>query len=86
MVSTIRTITGTAGEAWAEPSIEPRRRGDPARIVASADRIGAALGWHARYGIEEMVASAWAGWLAHATGTRDSGSAVDMPDDGAARS
>jgi UDP-glucose 4-epimerase len=67
MVSTIRTVTGTAGEAWAEPVIEPRRPGDPARVVASADRINAALGWTAKYGVEEMVASAWAGWLAHVT-------------------
>jgi UDP-glucose 4-epimerase len=62
MVDTIRAVTGTAADSWAEPVIEPRRSGDPARVVASASRIGAALGWHARYDVEEMVASAWAGW------------------------
>ena len=64
MVSTIRKITGTADAGWAEPAIEPRRTGDPARVVASADRIRAALGWQARYSIEEMIASAWAAWAA----------------------
>ncbi|WP_338897968.1 UDP-glucose 4-epimerase GalE [Streptomyces sp. TG1A-60] len=39
-----------------------RRPGDPARVVASADRIAAELGWKARYGVEEMISSAWAGW------------------------
>jgi UDP-glucose 4-epimerase len=67
MVSTIRAITGTATEAWADPVFEPRRPGDPARVVASADRIYAALGWRASHGVEEMVASAWAGWVADAT-------------------
>jgi UDP-glucose 4-epimerase len=40
----------------------PRRPGDPARVVASADLIRKELGWTARYGVEEMVASAWEGW------------------------
>ncbi|SET55112.1 UDP-glucose 4-epimerase GalE [Geodermatophilus poikilotrophus] len=64
MVSTIREVTGTADQSWAEPVVEPRRPGDPARVVASADTIRDALGWQARYGVREMVASAWAGWTA----------------------
>lgn len=63
MVSLIRSVTGTAEVGWAEPVIEARRPGDPARVVASADGIHAALGWRAVHGVEEMVASAWAGWL-----------------------
>ena len=62
MVTVIREITGTSGEAWAEPVVEPRRPGDPARVVASADVVRDALGWKATYGIEEIVGSAWAGW------------------------
>jgi UDP-glucose 4-epimerase len=62
MISTIRDVTATAGEGWSEPVVEARRPGDPARVVASADRIQAELGWRARHGVEEMVASAWAGW------------------------
>jgi UDP-glucose 4-epimerase len=66
MVAVIREVSGTAGEAWAEPVVEPRRPGDPARVVASADRIRDVLGWQARYDVREMVASAWSGWTAAA--------------------
>jgi UDP-glucose 4-epimerase len=62
MVDLIRGVTGTADEAWAEPVVEPRRPGDPARVVASADVVREALGWKAQYGAEDMVRSAWAGW------------------------
>ncbi len=62
MVELIRSVSGTAGQAWSEPVVEPRRAGDPARVVASADRVAAELGWEAQYGVEEMVASAWEGW------------------------
>lgn len=68
MIATIRRVTGTADEDWSRPVVEPRRAGDPARVVASADRIRDALGWKARYGVEEMVASAWAGWTAGTAG------------------
>ncbi|MBS2962566.1 UDP-glucose 4-epimerase GalE [Actinocrinis puniceicyclus] len=44
------------------PEVTPRRPGDGARSIASADRIKAELGWSARYDIADMVASAWAGW------------------------
>ena len=66
MVETIRRVTGTADEPWSEPVVVPRRAGDPARVVASAERIRRELGWTAAHGIEEMVASAWAGWRAQA--------------------
>ncbi len=62
MIDVIRQVTRTAGEDWADPVVAARRPGDPARVVASADRIRSELGWRARYGVEEMVASAWAGW------------------------
>ncbi|MEU6235352.1 UDP-glucose 4-epimerase GalE [Kitasatospora sp. NPDC047058] len=60
MLDVIGKVTGydTAGE------IAPRRPGDPARVVASAELIRRELGWTARYGVEEMVASAWEGWCA----------------------
>jgi UDP-glucose 4-epimerase len=64
MVETIRRVTGTADQPWSEPVVAPRRAGDPARVVASAERIRRELGWTAAHGIEEMVASAWAGWRA----------------------
>ena len=36
-----------------------RRYGDPARLVASADRARALLGWEAKAGIDDIIASAW---------------------------
>ena len=44
------------------PEVTPRRPGDPARVVASADRIRAELSWSAPYGLDEMIDSAWQGW------------------------
>ena len=70
MVTTIRAVTGTAAEVWSEPVVGPRRAGDAARVVASADAIRAALGWRARHGVEEMVASAWSGWTVSHPRTR----------------
>ncbi|MEV3855412.1 UDP-glucose 4-epimerase GalE [Streptomyces sp. NPDC050095] len=59
MVDRILKITGNEDVA---PEVTPRRPGDPARVVASADRIRTELGWSARYGVEEMIDSAWQGW------------------------
>ncbi len=41
---------------------QPRRPGDPARIVGSIERIAADLDWHAQYDLTDMVRSAWAAW------------------------
>ncbi|MEV7778187.1 UDP-glucose 4-epimerase GalE [Kitasatospora sp. NPDC088351] len=60
MLDVIGRVTGY--DATGE--IAPRRPGDPARVVASAELIRRELGWSARYGVEEMVASAWEGWCA----------------------
>ena len=50
--------------------VGPRRPGDPARIVTSADRAGADLGWHATHDLDSMVTSAWEAWTqAAAAGT-----------------
>ncbi|WP_329612797.1 UDP-glucose 4-epimerase GalE [Streptomyces brevispora] len=45
------------------PACEPRRAGDASKAVASCDRISGELGWAARRGVREMVASAWQGRL-----------------------
>ena len=42
-----------------------RRAGDPARLVASADKISRELNWTARYDLADMVSSAWQAWQAH---------------------
>ncbi|WP_043679264.1 UDP-glucose 4-epimerase GalE [Streptomyces xylophagus] len=45
------------------PTIHPRRPGDPARVVASADRITTELGWKAKHDVQDMITSAWEGWV-----------------------
>ncbi|MEU8541652.1 UDP-glucose 4-epimerase GalE [Streptomyces sp. NPDC048717] len=55
MIDLIREVTGRS----AEPAVVARRPGDPARVVASAGRIFAELGWTARHDVRAMIASAW---------------------------
>ncbi|MFE1440117.1 UDP-glucose 4-epimerase GalE [Streptomyces sp. NPDC058739] len=59
MIDRINAVTGYARP----PHTTPRRPGDPARVVASADRISTELGWQARYDVQDMIASAWDGWV-----------------------
>jgi UDP-glucose 4-epimerase len=65
MIDRINALTGHA----LPPEVVDRRPGDPARVVASADRIAAELGWKARYGVDDMISSAWAGWTATSPGS-----------------
>jgi UDP-glucose 4-epimerase len=63
--SSVREVLDTVAavtEIRTEPLVVDRRPGDPARVIASVDRIREDLGWTARYNLEDMVASAWAGW------------------------
>ena len=47
----------------------PRRPGDPPVLVAAADRIRGASGWHPRFDrLDDIVATAWAWRLAHPHG------------------
>ena len=47
----------------------PRRAGDPAVLVANADRIAAELGWAPKYtDLDEIVATAWRWHSAHPSG------------------
>ncbi|MFI2374017.1 UDP-glucose 4-epimerase GalE [Streptomyces sp. NPDC018964] len=59
MIDRVNALTGHD----LPPVVAPRRPGDPARVVASADRAAAELGWKARHGVDDMITSAWAGWL-----------------------
>lgn len=46
--------------------IEPRRIGDPARLVADSSRAKAELGWEPQFGqLEEIIQHAWNWELAH---------------------
>ncbi|PJE94258.1 UDP-glucose 4-epimerase GalE [Streptomyces carminius] len=60
----VERVCKATGHEQLRPEVLGRRPGDPARVVAAADRIRAELGWSARYGAEEMIESAWAGWRA----------------------
>ncbi|MFE0105822.1 UDP-glucose 4-epimerase GalE [Streptomyces sp. NPDC059009] len=57
MVDVINQETGYA----TPPAIMDRRPGDPARVVAAADRAAEEIGWRAKLDVRDMVASAWAG-------------------------
>ena len=50
----------------------PRRSGDPARLVASSEKIRRELGWKPQHGdIKEMIASAWEWHRTHPKGYED---------------
>ena len=59
MIDRINAITGYDHP----PTVTPRRPGDPARVVASADRAAAELGWNAKHDVQDMITSAWEGWV-----------------------
>ncbi|MGV9252786.1 UDP-glucose 4-epimerase GalE [Streptomyces sp. NPDC003697] len=61
MIDTINAVTGYDRP----PAVTPRRPGDPARVVASADRIATELGWKATRDVQDMITSAWEGWIHH---------------------
>ena len=60
VLATVASVTGIAFE----PAVVERRPGDPARIVARVDRIRDTLGFTARHDLDDMVATAWAAWVA----------------------
>ncbi len=56
IIDTCRDVTGEAIPA--EPA--PRRPGDPARLIASADKAAAELRWRPKYpAVADIVAHAW---------------------------
>ncbi|MFI9171644.1 UDP-glucose 4-epimerase GalE [Streptomyces lincolnensis] len=59
MIDRINALTGYDRP----PTVMPRRPGDPARVVASAARAATELGWTAKHDIEDMISSAWEGWV-----------------------
>jgi UDP-glucose 4-epimerase len=59
MIDRINAITGYDRP----PTVHPRRPGDPARVVASAARIATELGWTAKHDVQDMITSAWEGWV-----------------------
>ncbi|MEU9054421.1 UDP-glucose 4-epimerase GalE [Streptomyces sp. NPDC048384] len=59
MIDLVNAVTGYDRP----PTVTPRRPGDPARVVASADRIATELDWKSKHDVQDMIESAWEGWL-----------------------
>jgi UDP-glucose 4-epimerase len=64
VVEAARRVTGREIPAREEP----RRPGDPAALVAAADRARSELGWRPERGLDAMIADAWAWHQAHPRG------------------
>ncbi|MEJ2579632.1 MAG: UDP-glucose 4-epimerase GalE [Kineosporiaceae bacterium] len=60
IMAAVRRVTGQDFT----PDLQPRRPGDPARIVASGQLAARDLDWRMRHGIDAMVDSAWRAWQA----------------------
>lgn len=54
----VERVLAVSGSEF-EPVVAARRPGDPANVVAAVDWIRAELGWSARFGLDEIVQSAW---------------------------
>jgi UDP-glucose 4-epimerase len=68
VIESARAVTGTSIPA----QIGSRRAGDPARLVASSDRISKELGWKPRFsGLEQIIDSAWRWHQRHPDGYSD---------------
>ncbi len=68
VVEAVRQVTGS--QIPVIPS--PRRPGDPARLIASSDRIRQELGWNPQYPeLTTMVATAWTWRKKHPRGYED---------------
>jgi UDP-glucose 4-epimerase len=61
VMDAVRAATGIAFTY----DLAPRRAGDPARLVASADKIRGELSWTASLDLAAMVTSAWEAWQAN---------------------
>jgi UDP-glucose 4-epimerase len=63
----VRQVVDVIGEVTGldvTPDIQPRRPGDPAVLVGDTARIEEVFGWRARYGLGQIVDSAWLAWRA----------------------
>ncbi len=68
IIETCRAVTGHP-----IPALEqPRRAGDPPRLIAASDKIRRELGWEPRYqDVRKIIESAWAWHQAHPNGYGD---------------
>jgi len=64
ILNTARSVTGHDIPA----EITERRPGDPPELIASSEKAEKILGWIRKYGIEDIIASAWKWHLTHPNG------------------
>jgi UDP-glucose 4-epimerase len=68
----VRDVLNTAREVTGHPipiQVMPRRPGDPAKLVAGADKARQVLGWNPQYmDLRKIIASAWDWHKAHPQG------------------
>jgi UDP-glucose 4-epimerase len=55
MISAIERVAGVD----IEPEVVERRAGDPAFLIARVEGVRKATGWQSRFGLDDMVRSAW---------------------------
>jgi len=64
VIEVMDAVRAATGRQFTHDLVD-RRAGDPARLVASADKIRADLNWSAQYDLADMVSSAWEAWQAN---------------------
>jgi UDP-glucose 4-epimerase len=64
VIDAVKRVTGRDFEVREEP----RRAGDPPRLVASTEKARDGLGWTPRRSLDDMVADAWQWYQAHPQG------------------
>lgn len=64
ILNTARSVTGHAIPA----EITERRPGDPPELIASSEKAEKTLGWIRKYGIDDIIASAWKWHMTHPNG------------------
>lgn len=64
ILNTARYVTGHA----IPDEITERRPGDPPELIASSEKAEKILGWTRKYGIEDIIASAWKWHMTHPNG------------------
>jgi len=68
VIDTVREVTGREFAA----TESPRRPGDPARLVATSEKIQKELNWHPKYGdLKTMIKTAYDWFLSHPQGYDD---------------
>lgn len=58
VINMVSAVTGIE----INPDIVARRLGDPAMSVAAVDKARDLLGWSSKYGLHDIVSSAWEAW------------------------